>query len=53
MVNLQAWRTTREPIRVAQCRERPDMFDYIEIFYNWTREYANNGMLLPVGYEIK
>ncbi|WP_097931047.1 IS3 family transposase [Monaibacterium marinum] len=29
------------------------VFDYIEIFYNPIRLHTNNGMLSPIGYEIK
>lgn len=29
---------------------RPDVFKYIEIFYNTTREHANNGMLSLIDY---
>jgi putative transposase len=32
---------------------RQDVFDYIEMFYNPTGKHTNNGMLSPVGYEIK
>lgn len=37
--------------------ERPitvsGLFDYIEMFYNPTRNRTNNGMMSPVDYEIK
>jgi putative transposase len=29
------------------------VFDYIEMFYNPKRKHTNNGMLSPVGFEIR
>ena len=31
----------------------PDVFNYIEMFYNPTRKHTNNGMLSPVDYETQ
>jgi len=45
----------RERIRrkVYATREdaRPDVFEYIEMFYNPKRKHTNNGMLSPVEFE--
>jgi putative transposase len=32
---------------------RPDVFEYIEMFYNPKRKHTNNGMLSPVDFEIR
>ena len=32
---------------------RPDMFEYIELFFNPKRKHTNNGVLSPVEFEIR
>lgn len=48
-------RQKRERIRrrTYKTREdaRPDVFDYIEMFYNPERKHTRNGMLSPVDFE--
>ncbi|GAB5430423.1 MAG: hypothetical protein Devi2KO_38820 [Devosia indica] len=45
----------RERIRHRTCRTRdearPDVFDYIGMFYNPTRKHVRNDMLSPVEFE--
>jgi putative transposase len=44
---------TRRRAYTTRDAARHDVFDYIEMFYNPTRKHTNNGLLSPVGYEIK
>ncbi|MFT6426309.1 MAG: putative transposase [Celeribacter sp.] len=43
----------RRPTYLTRDAARPDVFDYIEMFYNPNRKHTNNRMLSPVDYETK
>ncbi len=49
--NLLKRERIRRKVYRTRFEAREDVFDYIEIFYNPTREHARNRMLSPVEFE--
>jgi putative transposase len=49
--NLLKRERVRRRTYKARERDRQDIIDYIEMFYNPKRKHVRNGMLSPVDYE--
>ena len=49
---LKRERTRRRTYSTLEAARR-DVFEYIKMFYNPKRKHTNNGMLSPVGFEIR
>jgi putative transposase len=49
--NLLKRERIRRKVYRTRAEARQDVFDYIKMFYNPTREHARDGMLSPVEFE--
>lgn len=43
----------RHKVYSTRVEARRNVFDYIEMFYNPTRNHARNGMLSPIEFELQ
>ena len=53
LIHLLKRERIRQRTYTTRDASRPDVFEYIEMFYNPTRKHTKIGMLSPVGYETE